>query len=81
MVFSDQIASRQIQTQTDFFFTGLLPYAIPPVSHIEPRRRNGHQNIVNDDDHSSVSSDFSSWSEERILENEDLEEEIMNGLL
>ena len=51
------------------------------MSHIEPRRRNGHQNIVNDDDHSSVSSDFSSWSEERILENEDLEEEIMNDLL
>ena len=75
---TNQIASRQAETQTDFSFTGLLPYAFPPVSDIQPRQRIRHQNIVNDDDHLSDSTDLSSWDEDRDLEEL---EDILNGLL
>ena len=79
--FSDQILTRQSQTQTDFYFTGLLPYAVPPVSDIEPYRQNRDQNIVIEENNSDASSNLSSWDEERILEEEEINEEILNDLL
>ena len=70
---SDSIVTTQAETQTDFYFTGLLPYATPPVSDT---RMNAE---INDDFSSdSGSSDFSSWNEDRLLETE---EEILRDLL
>ena len=77
--FSNQILTRRTGTQTDFYFTGLLPYALPPVPDFEPYRQNRGQNIAIEENNSEAS--FSSWDEDRILEEEEINEEILNDLL
>jgi len=70
---SDPIVTTQAETQTGFYFTGLLPYATPPV----PDNRMIAE-ITDDFSSDSGSSDFSSWNEDRLLETE---EEILLDLL